>query len=300
MRKRIKLIILLLGLFIIAAGITVSAIRYHNAAQPIIWNSFADGVVTVLESAKKIGSRTIEFVAQFQAESRNELLVVLYDPNEDYHYTTSTEQYKSLTIYDKAGEKFDLPCVNKCKQYLIYFSDEVSKDISRIEYDGASADVSMIPFDDQYIYYKSENGITSRAVYCTLGSSVLLYDAVLEKNHPLISYMRSIINQFGADSMEYRTDDGEAYELLIGGDGGTLLHSDMALSEYLPKGFGVFKKNPESISGNLKISGFFVKYYISKFHPIGVSKILKNNGIKCETKIVESIVWELEVKQFIS
>ena len=56
MRKRIKLIILLLGLFIIAAGITVSAIRYHNAAQPIIWNSFADGVVTVLEVQKKLAA----------------------------------------------------------------------------------------------------------------------------------------------------------------------------------------------------------------------------------------------------
>ena len=299
MKKWIKWLLFSLAILIIAVGITVYAVRYHNAAQPITWNDVPDGTVTVLESAEKIGGRTIEFAAQFQSEGRNELLAVLYDSMEDYQYTTSTEQYESLTVWDAAGQKLEVPCVNKCKQYLIYFSDEACADIARIAYGGASAEVSMTPFADRYIHYRSENGITARAVYCTRGSSVLLYDAVLEQDHPLLAYMRSNIRQFGADSMEYRTDDGEAYTLLIGGDGGMLLRADTALSRYLPRGFGVFEKIPESLSGRVKANGLFVRYDISKFHPISVSKIMKSSRIKCETKLVESIVWELEVRQFL-
>lgn len=299
MKKWIKWLLFSLAVLIIAAGITVYAVRYRNAAQPITWNDVPDGTVTVLESAEKISGRTIEFAAQFQSEGRNELLAVLYDPNEDYQYTTSTEQYESLTVWDAAGQKLEVPCVNKCKQYLVYFSDEACADIVRMAYGGVSAEVSMTPFADRYIHYRSENGITTRAVYCTRGSSVLLYDAVLEKDHPLLVYMRSNIKQFGADIMEYRTDDGEAYTLLIGGDGGTLLRADTALSGYLPRGFGVFEKIPESLSGRMKANGFLVRYDISKFHPISVSKIMKSSRIKCETKLVESIVWELEVRQFL-
>lgn len=293
------LIFLTVGLLIISL-IIISVLRYKNAAEQIVFYEKSDGTVTILEEAAEIGNKTIEFAAQFRSEDQNEFVMALYDPRENNLYTTDVAHYDKYTLTAENGMTYMLSCVSKCKQFLIYFAEGIDEPILSVtDKNNNTASLEMDSFEGDYNYFKTEQGITLRALYCTQNSSVLLYDVVLEKDHPLLEYMRSGIKSFSANAIYYHSDSGDSYTLLIGGDGGTLLPVNSALCTYIPSGFCVFRKNPDDIEGTIQFEDFSVKYYISIFHPLAVSKAAKNAGMIYDTKLVESIVWENEVTQFV-
>jgi len=293
------LIILAAGLLIISM-IIISVLRYKNAAEPIVFYERSDGAVTILKEAAEIGNRTIEFAAQFLSEDQNEFVMAIYDPRENNLYTTEVAHYDKYTLLAENGITYTISCVNKCKQFLIYFAEGIDQPLTSItDKNNNSASLKMTSFEGEYNHYNMVQGITLRALYCTQNSSILLYDAVLEKDHPLLDYMRSGIKSYSANAIYFHSNAGNSYTLLIGGDGGTLLPVDSALCAYIPSGFCVFRKDPDDIEGTIQFEDFSVRYYVSKFQPFAVSKAAKNAGMIYDTKLVESIVWENEVTQFV-
>lgn len=299
-----KIIFVLSCIILAVAFIVIWIVRYNAEAVDVIPENFVDSHVSVLDKTVEIGDKTIEFAISFTEDSNYKFGMIIYDPKADNLMTNDTLSYESYIITTENGNEYTMICKNKCKQFFSYEADNYdgSPVVFISDTRGKEGPVDFKLFNGDYTYINYEAGVTVRMLYATEGSRIMLYDAYINSGHPLFKYLRSDTLQFDADNIIYTDSHGAKYQLKIKGDSGicTFVNDYNNIKKYtIPKCFGIFSEIPR-IEGSVKTDNFRIKYYVNMFRPISIYNAAKKGNMIYESNMVNSLVWELEITQYVS
>lgn len=300
-----KIIFALVCIVLFLTFFIIWLVQYNAAAVEVMPENFRDNNIYILDKAVKIGDKSVEFAVSFTDNDEYRFGMIIFDPFSDNLMTNDTSRYESYIIITENGNEYTVTCQNKCKKFFSYEADGYDGNpvISIRDTNGNKEAVAFKPFSGNYTYQKTEAGVSVRILYATEGSRIMLYDAYLNSNHPLMNYLRSDVLQFDADNIIYTDADGSKYPLKIKGDSGicTFVNDYDNIKKYvIPKCFGIFSDIPSGIDGSAETDNFRVKYYVNIFHPISIYNAAKKSNMVYESKIVNSLVLEREITQYIS